>query len=99
MNYLNEYNQMRNQFLAKPRYRNSTFPPYNMWIKSYIQANILDSEISYQSLIQNSMTRSQLGNDNKDIKKFLNHKKHQKSKLSTKERLRKKLEEKKQLSQ
>ena len=97
MDYLNEYNEMKNQFFAKPKNRNSPFPPYNMWINSYIQANILESELSNVSLIQSSITRNKFGRDT--CKKFLNHKKHQKSKLSTKDRLRKKLEEKKQLSQ
>ena len=93
MNYLNEYQTMKDEFFSEPKFKNAIFPTYDKWVKAYIQDAILDSEVSPQGIldITNNLEKKRKANGC-----YLQKKNQQKKKLSTKERLRKKLLEKKE---
>ena len=38
MNYLNEYQTMKDEFYSLPRFKNGKFPTYDKWVKGYIQS-------------------------------------------------------------
>ena len=89
MNNLNEYQLFKTEFYRKKKNRNNVFPTYEKWHRARSQ-ELVGSDISTQSIIDicNNITQT-MG------RRFLNDKKQQNKKLSTKERLRKKLLEKK----
>ena len=91
MNYLNEYQTMKDEFLSKPKFKNGTFPTYDKWVKGYIQSSILGSYVSSQGILDITPTLCY-----KSSAYYLNKTNQEDKKLSTKERLRKKLLEKKE---
>jgi len=90
MNYLNEYQTMKDEFYSLPRFKNGKFPTYDKWVKGYIQSNILDSTVSSQGIVD--ITPNLLY---ENTAPFLLKKNQENKTLSIKERLRKKLLEKK----
>jgi hypothetical protein len=96
MNYLNEYQTKKAEFFSQRQFKSSTFPTYDIWIKMIIQAYFADKENA------NSTTNEQVILDNtkqlsaRSKNTYKNSRNNQQKKLSTKERLRKKLLEKKE---
>jgi hypothetical protein len=89
MNNLNEYQIFRTEFYRKKKNKNNIFPTYEKWDRARSQ-ELVGSDISTQSIIDicNNITQT-MG------RRYLNDKNQQNKKLSTKERLRKKLLENK----
>ena len=89
MDLFNDYQTKKAEFFANKQFRSSTFPTYEVWMKIIMQGYLGDDTPQDQVLLDNTKQVSK-GSKNK----FKNFKKNQQKKLSTKERLRKKLLEK-----
>ena len=91
MDLFNEYQTMRAKFFAQQRFKSSTFPTYDIWIKIIMQRYLGDDTPQNHVLLDNTKQASA-----RSKTKYKNFKNNQQKKLSTKERLRKKLLEKKE---
>ncbi len=82
---------MRDELYSKRRFKNGQFPTYKTWVKGYIQSTVLGSSVSAQGIVDitPNLPYEYSGSS------FINKKTQENKKLSTKERLRKKLLEKK----
>ena len=96
MNYLNEYQTRKADFFSQRQFKSSTFPSYDVWIKLVMQGYLgdntpqMNTPQNVQVLLDNTKQVSK-----RSGAKLKNFRKNEQKKLSIKERLRKKLLEKK----
>jgi hypothetical protein len=91
MDFKDEYQIYKTKYINDYEYKNTNFLSYKEWLTVYTQTVLFGANFTDQNIVDSINHMNSGGNV------WLNERRQENAKLSIKERLRKKLEEKKRL--